>query len=233
MKLIAQNDAFHKIKNSKKARKSEFQDPKIKSQKLHTTLEKLKLEGLKQIAIQMKNIINLSKHKRKTLVDILDPQLRSMDNIFHLVVGAKLLRLNHTSDKLDLLKNRAKKLEIIEICSKAIKAHEVDEDCTYTVEAFDETVSNCLYLDRALVTSQLLKGLEKHRITLTELHPMYLKPISLKRQSKDMSLKLKESILQHPSFKWKNESDAAKAKEFNMESKIDEEVFFRRCMLKG
>ena len=53
IKIVAQNDAFHKLKNSRKARKNKFQDPKFLSQKLLTKLEDLKLEGLKQMAKQM------------------------------------------------------------------------------------------------------------------------------------------------------------------------------------
>ena len=48
--ITLQNDPFHKLKNSKKARKSKFQDQKIESQKLVTKLENLERAALIEIA---------------------------------------------------------------------------------------------------------------------------------------------------------------------------------------
>ena len=64
--ILTQNDAFHKLNNSRKARKKKFQDQKMQSQKLFTKMEDLKLEGLKQLAKQMIVDFHLERNMSKT-----------------------------------------------------------------------------------------------------------------------------------------------------------------------
>ena len=59
---------------------------------------------------------------------------------------------------------------------------------------------------------------------------MQLKPKVSKNHANDISLSLKRRIVQHEKFRWKNERDCITAKEFNLDSKIDEEIFYHSCM---
>ena len=61
---------------------------------------------------------------------------------------------------------------------------------------------------------------------------MKLKPKTSRKQQKDMTLQLKKRILKTEEFAWKNTDDAIKAKEFNIDAKIDEELYFKRCLRK-
>ena len=47
-----------------------------------------------------------------------------------------------------------------------------------------------------------------------------------------MTFELKRKIVEHEKFKWKNIEDIIGAKEFHLDLKIDEEVYFCRCALK-
>ena len=98
VEVEAQNDPFHKIKNSKKARKGRFQDSKIESQKLFTLLKDMKVDGLKDILIQMNIVSHEKPRTRKSWIDLLDPNLRSLDKLLHLVVGVKRIRLTDCNE---------------------------------------------------------------------------------------------------------------------------------------
>ena len=108
----------------------------------------------------------------------------------------------------------------------------MDEACTETNEALDEAVGRCFYLDRELVSTKLLRLMDHQGVTLAMLQEMKLKPKTSRTQQNDMTLQLKRRILETEKFAWKNINDALNAKEFNMDAKIDEEIFFRRCMRK-
>ena len=93
--IIPQIDAFHKIKNNRKARQAKFENPKIISQRVSSKLEDIKTEGLKEIAIQMKLKIPKTKIKvRNQWIQIIDPKIRAINKIFHIAVGKNSLRLN-------------------------------------------------------------------------------------------------------------------------------------------
>ena len=113
--MIIQNDPFHKLKNSRTARKARFEDPKFKSQKIFTKLEDLKLEGLKQIAIQMFINFEQKKMRKGDWIKLLDPKLRSLEKNFHLVVDEKKIRL--CNDEI-ASNNNEKRNEIENICRK-------------------------------------------------------------------------------------------------------------------
>ena len=118
------------------------------------------------------------------------------------------------------------------ICRAAIEAHDVDDDCSDTLEALNESVKNSFYLDSDLVSNYLLKQLEFNGVTLVKLHEMNIRPKTSKGQENDMSLQFMEKILEHQKFKWKNQIDAKNAKKFNIAAKIDVELYFLRCMQK-
>ena len=182
------------------------------------------------------NIILLSKKKdkvtKKSLIYILDPKLRSIDKKFHLVVGKKLLRLGKYNVVPNYQKDSVKRRIMDDICRAAIKAHDVNEDCNNTLDALNESVENCFYLDRDLVSNSLLKQLDFHGVTLVRLYEMSLSPKSSKGQENDMSLPLLNKILEHERFKWESQTDAKTAREFNIRAKIDVELYILRCMQK-
>ena len=123
-----------------------------------------------------------------------------------------------------LQKIKTKRCEILGICRKELLAHGVDASCTETVDALDEAVHHCVYLDRDLVTSKLLKQMDKHEVSLTQLNAIYLTP-------KTMSVNMKREIISNEQFKWMNTvADIETAKEYNINAKSDEELFCRRCM---
>ena len=232
LKIIPQNDPFHKIKNAKKARKSEFQDRKLESQKIVAKLDHLKRAGLIDIAIQLGIKLENLNHNKRRLIDLLDPKLRSISKIFHLIVGRKVVRLSQLKNSGKIENSIVKRKEIREICRAQLKAHDVEEVCTQTEGAIDEAVDCCFYLDRDLVSSNLLKLLDNHKVVLAKLQAMQLKPKVFKNQVSDMSVVLKRKIVQHEKFRWKKVEDSSKAKEFHMDLKIYEEVFFHRCRRK-
>ena len=108
----------------------------------------------------------------------------------------------------------------------------MDEVCMQTNEALDEAVRMCFYLDRDLVSSKLLRLLDHHGVRMAKLLEIKLRPKTSRKQQKDMTLQLKRGILETDEFAWKNADDAGKAKEFNMDAKIDEELYYKRCMRK-
>ena len=100
-------------------RKARFEDPKFKSQKILSRLEDLKLEGLKQIAIQMFTNFEKKKMRKGDWIKLLDPKLRSLEKNFHLVVDEKKIRL--CNDEI-ASNNNEKRNEIENICRKELKA---------------------------------------------------------------------------------------------------------------
>ena len=122
------------------------------------------------------------------------------------------------------------KLRIMDdICRAAIKAHDVNEDCHNTLDALNESVKNCFYLDRNLVSNSLLKQLNFHGVTLVRLYEMSLRPKSSKAPENDMSLQLLNKILKHERFKWDNQTEAKTAREFNIRAKIDVGLYDLKC----
>ena len=168
--------------------------------------------------------------KKNSLIDILDPKLRTIRKKFHLVVGQQVLRLSETAIETESKTRDQKQMEIDKICRAQLIAHDVEEECTETSGALDEAVDCCIYLDRNLISSKLLNKLNKHKVSLVKLQAMQLKSKVSKTQACDMSFTLKKKITEHEKFRWNNEKDSITAKEFNMDSKIDEEVFHHRCM---
>ena len=113
--------------------------------------------------------------KRQHLINILDPQIRSISKTRFLVVTPKLLRLsqgNNADDK----KDQKIREEIRESCRKALVSHDVDRACTKSTEELEESIRNSFYLDRHLVSSSTLKILDRHNIHLTELRAIQLQP---------------------------------------------------------
>ena len=162
----------------------------------------------------------------------MDPKIRSTNKIFHIVVAKKVIRMSQVNKNNEEKNSDEKRKEIREICRSQLKAHDVGEVCTDTVEAIDDAIDCCFYLDRDLVSSNLLKLLDKHKVVLTKLQAMQLKSKVFKNQVSDMSALLKSKIVQHEKFRWKNLEDSLEAKEFHFDMKIDEEVFYRRCSRK-
>ena len=227
VEMKIQNDAFHRLKNNRKARKDKFENPKIQSQRVFTKLEELKLEGLKEIALQLEIEVEQNKKMKKSdWINILDPKIRSTNQTFHLVVGKE-------SKRLSINLNAVKKEEILNqikaICGKALRAHDVDEACVNTKEALVEAINRCFYLARDLVSKKLLKLLVHHGVSVTQLQEMKLKPKMSKKQEKDMTIQLKKHILEVEEFKWAHKNAAATAKEMNIDHKIDEGLFYQRC----
>ena len=181
------------------------------------------------------NIIFYSKKKqtKKSLIDILDPKLRSIDQKFYLVVGKKQIRLGQGNIVPNSQKDAVKQRIMDDICRAAIKSHDVDEDCNDMLDAVNESVKNSFYLDRHLVSNTLLKQLDFYGVTLVMLCEMNIRPKTSKGQENDMTLQLMSKILEHERFKWKNQIDAKTAREFNIKSKIDEELYILRCICRN
>ena len=75
--IIIQNDAFHKLKNSRKVRATKFRDSKINSQKLSAKLEDLKICGMQQIALQFGMVIHQEDRiTKQQYIDMLDPKIK-------------------------------------------------------------------------------------------------------------------------------------------------------------
>ena len=106
----------------------------------------------------------------------------------------------------------------------------MEEVCTESEDAICKAVECCFYLDRALLSANLLNLFDKNKVSLTKLQSIQLKPKVSKNQVNDMSLTLKRSIVHREKFRWKNEYDFLTAKEFHLDLKIDEEIFYFRCM---
>ena len=229
IEIKIQNDPFHKLKNNRKARNAEFKDKKIETQKVFTKLEHLKLEGLKQLAYQ-KGVRIRDKLNKRALIDILDPKIRALDKQYHLIVGPKKLRLSQK--KIEEEKENKIRHEIREICQKALVVHDVDEACTVSNQELVKSTKNCFYLDRSLVMSSTLKILDHHKITLTKLQAIKLRPSLNRKKASDMTIELKRNIVQNSLFKWNSETDAREAQEHNIDAKIDEELFYYRCLRK-
>ena len=98
-----------------------------------------------------------------------------------------------------------------------------------TEEDLSETLKNTFYLDRNLVSSKTLKLMDNNLVKVTQLHEIKLKPRVSKKQEIDM-LDMKKKIVEHENFIWKNEQDAGGAKENNLNAKINECVFYNRCI---
>ena len=119
------------------------------------------------MAIQI-GVYNTNITKRQDLINILDPQIRSINRTRFLAVTLKLLRLsqgNNADDK----KDQKIREEIRESSRKALASHDVDRACTESTEELEESISNNFHLDRHLVLSSKLKILDRHNIHLTEL----------------------------------------------------------------
>ena len=110
--------------------------------------------------------------------------------------------------------------------------HDVDEACTESNQELVESTQNCFYLDRSLVTSSTLQILDHHKISLTKLQAMKLRPSVNRKKASDMTLELKRNIVQNSLFKWNSKIDAREAQEHNIDAKIDEELFYNRCLRK-
>ena len=65
---------------------------------------------------------------------------------------------------------------------------------------------------------------------MAKLLEIKLRPKTSRKQQKDMTLQLKRGILETDEYEWKNADDAGKAKEFNMDAKIDKELYYKRRM---
>ena len=198
--IILQNDAFHKLKNSRKERAAKFRDSKINSQKLSAKLEDLKICGLQQIALQFGMTVYFKdKRTKQQYIDLLDPKIRSLSKIFHLTVGEKQVRLGYSGTRvirdpadLDFQHNENKLVELKAICRQQLTSNDIDTSCIETNEALDEAIDNSLYVDRNLVTSKLLKLMTMHGITVVQLQAMKLKTTMSSKQSGNISLSLKK-----------------------------------------
>ena len=78
------------------------------------------------------------------------------------------------------------------MCLKAIKTHDVEDVCTGSIQALNDTVRNCFYLDRSLVTSYTIKILDHHKISRTKLQAMKLRPSVHRKNANDMTIERKE-----------------------------------------
>ena len=214
------------MKNAKKERKSEFCDPKVESQRINTTLENIKLSGLKEIVTQLSlNMESTTKMNKRELINLLDPKIRLLDTRYHLVVDKQRLRTNLIKEFAQI--NGSKQQEI---CRRKLRTHDIADEFTETDEAFEEACDNCLYLDSSLVSEALLKRMHYHKVSIAELKPLRVK-LKMSEKQKDISSKLVASILENKSLRWKNQKDTTTtAKNFNKSAKLDAEVFYRRCM---
>ena len=87
---MIQNDAYHKIKNTKKDRDAKFRRPNIEAQKMYMTPNDVRHSGLLEIASQLNiDLSILSKKDRFSLINVIDPKLRALYKVFYVVVGNK------------------------------------------------------------------------------------------------------------------------------------------------
>ena len=121
--------------------------------------------------------------------------------------------------------------EIKTICRKELRKYDL-HNSSDTEEELNETIESCFYLHRSQVSQAMLKMMDKHKVTVTQLHEMKLKPRLSSNQQTDMTIELKRQITNTSVFKWDHETDGINAGEIDMDKKIDEEVFYNRRTLR-
>ena len=74
--------------------------------------------------------------------------------------------------------------------------------------------------------------MKKHKVTVTVLNELKLKPRMSITQKTDLTIELKREILKNSELKWKRESDGNNATKILIDKKLEQEVFYRRCLRK-
>ena len=119
-------------------------------------------------------------------------------------------------------------MKMKETCRKVLRNSDIEESC---LEDLEVTIDNCLYLDYGLISSDLLLKMKSNSVFACRIHPMKLRPKIQKNMNDLMSFELKKQILKNEIMRFENADDAKEAKGFNMDTKIEDEAFYRRSML--
>ena len=90
-----------------------------------------------------------------------------------MVVGKKNLSSIQNNDELESQQNKEQIILMKEIGREALKIHDVEDFCTGSIHALNESVRNYFYLDREL--GHLIKQLDSQAVTLKRLRAIWIK----------------------------------------------------------
>ena len=100
-----------------------------------------------------------------------------------------------------------------------MQTHDVHLECLESEETFENALESCYYLQRSLVSTNLLRKLKPHGVNLIRINAIKLKTKKANNQKSDLSFNLKKQILSDNNMTWLSTNAFEAAKEFNFDPK--------------